>query len=433
MSQHINDDIVTACADLAGRSGARDFEIGYLHDDVPVEQAGWYAHVQYQGTRITVADQHGGTTRMTLCEIPWCRLRGKHRPSCVDDDCRGCLPRETAEGLVCDPDVEWASADLSSIVTLIPQAWMVAANQTGRGASGAGGKPGSHSPANDDALDALHAVSNALTTICREIADIRGLQTPSAGPGVAQTLTWCARFLQRQLSWLKHARDEQGGPYAAGVFAEIRDSLRRIRGIVDGPSPARFLGKCGAPLTTPDDGTCPVDCECHSGPYAACSEPGGCGLAGCGKPRPTGEDCQGDVYGREGASTGRCRSCGAEFDQGARREQLGALARVSTLVARASVIADSLNLSVKTIRSWATPTFYDTGAVKHPPKLKTYWRTDAGRIVPWTDLPDDPVERATELRKRGVRLHYVADVQALADKLNEQRARREAAGSETAA
>lgn len=29
--------------------------------------------------------------------------------------------------------------------------------------------------------------------------------------------------------------------------------------------------------------TCPVDCQCHTGPFAACSVPGGCGSAGCGR------------------------------------------------------------------------------------------------------------------------------------------------------
>ena len=48
---------VVACADLVGRSGARKFEIGYLYDDVPSEQAGWYAHAQYPGARITASDQ----------------------------------------------------------------------------------------------------------------------------------------------------------------------------------------------------------------------------------------------------------------------------------------------------------------------------------------------------------------------------------------
>lgn len=49
-------DMVLACADLAGRSGARDFEIGYLHDDVPVAEAGWWAGVSYQGAKITTGD-----------------------------------------------------------------------------------------------------------------------------------------------------------------------------------------------------------------------------------------------------------------------------------------------------------------------------------------------------------------------------------------
>jgi hypothetical protein len=39
------DDIVIACADLIGRAKADEFKIGYLHDDVPADQA-----------RITVQD-----------------------------------------------------------------------------------------------------------------------------------------------------------------------------------------------------------------------------------------------------------------------------------------------------------------------------------------------------------------------------------------
>lgn len=52
-------DQVIACADLVGRAGARQFEIGYLHEDVPLEQAGWYAHAQYRGARITAENQPG--------------------------------------------------------------------------------------------------------------------------------------------------------------------------------------------------------------------------------------------------------------------------------------------------------------------------------------------------------------------------------------
>lgn len=48
-----------AAVDLVGRTGATSFEVGYLHDDVPVELAGWWAHAQYRGRRITVDDQPG--------------------------------------------------------------------------------------------------------------------------------------------------------------------------------------------------------------------------------------------------------------------------------------------------------------------------------------------------------------------------------------
>jgi hypothetical protein len=53
----IDEDMVMACAHLVERAGASGFEIGYLHDDVPVEEAGWYAVAFYQGARIT-ADDH---------------------------------------------------------------------------------------------------------------------------------------------------------------------------------------------------------------------------------------------------------------------------------------------------------------------------------------------------------------------------------------
>jgi hypothetical protein len=57
-----------------------------------------------------------------------------------------------------------------------------------------------------------------------------------------------AQFLVTQLDWLRHATDEQGGPYAASVFAEIRDCASRMRAVVEGPADRRYLGPCGAPM-----------------------------------------------------------------------------------------------------------------------------------------------------------------------------------------
>jgi len=45
------DDAVKACADLVGRTGATDFEVGYVNDEPP---HAWYAHAKFRGGRITV-------------------------------------------------------------------------------------------------------------------------------------------------------------------------------------------------------------------------------------------------------------------------------------------------------------------------------------------------------------------------------------------
>lgn len=52
----LDEDAVMACFDLAGRTGARDAEIGYLNDEGP---PGWYAHAKYGGARIMVDDMPG--------------------------------------------------------------------------------------------------------------------------------------------------------------------------------------------------------------------------------------------------------------------------------------------------------------------------------------------------------------------------------------
>lgn len=59
MSVNMDDDALIATVDLIGRTGAKGFEIGYLHEGVPVEEAGWYAHAQYRGARITEENHRG--------------------------------------------------------------------------------------------------------------------------------------------------------------------------------------------------------------------------------------------------------------------------------------------------------------------------------------------------------------------------------------
>ncbi|AEM88954.1 hypothetical protein [Streptomyces violaceusniger] len=53
------DNVIQATADLCERAGARGFEIGFLHDDVPAEDAAWFAAAQFRGAR-KIAENHRG-------------------------------------------------------------------------------------------------------------------------------------------------------------------------------------------------------------------------------------------------------------------------------------------------------------------------------------------------------------------------------------
>lgn len=139
-----------------------------------------------------------------------------------------------------------------------------------------------------------------------------------------------ARFLTAQLSWLRHATDQQGQPVAADVFREIGDCAARMRGLVEGPREQRFLGPCAATLCT------------------LCGQVGDGHVCEGDIPVWT---CEGDVYGVAGAQTGRCRTCGATVDQAERRQWLDDEVRERAFTAKD--IADAYGINVKTIRSWA--------------------------------------------------------------------------------
>lgn len=57
MKGGIDQDALIATVDLVRRSGATDFEIGYLHDDVPMELAAWYATATYRGAKLIAEDR----------------------------------------------------------------------------------------------------------------------------------------------------------------------------------------------------------------------------------------------------------------------------------------------------------------------------------------------------------------------------------------
>lgn len=57
--EYATSDVVIAAIELIGRTGAKDMTFGYLHDDVPIADAGWWAHAQFRGARIMVENQAG--------------------------------------------------------------------------------------------------------------------------------------------------------------------------------------------------------------------------------------------------------------------------------------------------------------------------------------------------------------------------------------
>lgn len=52
----LDQDAIHACADLVSRTGAKEFQIGYLSDE-PTH--GWFAHASYKGARISTGDHPG--------------------------------------------------------------------------------------------------------------------------------------------------------------------------------------------------------------------------------------------------------------------------------------------------------------------------------------------------------------------------------------
>lgn len=90
--EHLNTDAVIACADLSDRAGASSFEIGWVHDDVPMEEAGWYATAIYRGAKLIV-DEHRSPTGAALALAERILAGGTCRcgePVTLADGQRGC-------------------------------------------------------------------------------------------------------------------------------------------------------------------------------------------------------------------------------------------------------------------------------------------------------------------------------------------------------
>lgn len=55
----LDTDMAIAASDVVGRMGAKAFLVGYLHADVPVTEAAWWASAEWNGTKVHVENYPG--------------------------------------------------------------------------------------------------------------------------------------------------------------------------------------------------------------------------------------------------------------------------------------------------------------------------------------------------------------------------------------
>lgn len=224
--------------------------------------------------------------------------------------------RPTPDGYVCVAETAKAAAQLAEIRDMVGAARDIATGQARHGAGGGSGKPGSRLPFDLGATARLDAVQGELTTWARRIAEERsGVDWHATGPG--ELIAWAARYLEANLEWMRHRAEVDA------FLVDVEACGRVVRGLARGPAPQRYLGPCGAPRWCCDRG----DHEGHNE-----------------------EPCDGDVYAREGASSGRCRACSAEWSSATRQAWLDAEVRSHAYTA--TEIADAYPIKANTIRQW---------------------------------------------------------------------------------
>lgn len=205
--------------------------------------------------------------------------------------------------------VDRPAAQLADIRDMAGAARDVAHRLASHDAGAHAGKPGSRLPFDLGATARLDAVQNTLTTWCRHIASERGIVPPWVTT-YGEPITAASGWLSGQGEWMRHR------PEAAEYLGDVEACARIVTGIARGPAAKRYLGPCGAPILGE-------------------------------------EPCDGDVYGRRGATKGWCEACDAEVDQAERAAWLDAEVRQHAY--RASEIEDAYQVSANLIRQWATP------------------------------------------------------------------------------
>ncbi|HEX6968916.1 MAG TPA: hypothetical protein VF174_08940 [Micromonosporaceae bacterium] len=135
---------------------------------------------------------------MILCASPRCRGRG-HQPTCVDDGCRGCLPRPAADGRnLCELCTRWLAEDAIQAAFLYGELAerLAASNGAGEKTSGTRDRG---TQLNGKAVQARTLIRHTLVSWCLLIAEERGISTPAdevkaMGDYVALHAVWLSAY-----------------------------------------------------------------------------------------------------------------------------------------------------------------------------------------------------------------------------------------------
>lgn len=266
----------------------------------------------------------------------------------TEPTCLRCA-RPLADGsFCCDRCAAQTAQKLSEIADLAPPCQDVAYGLSRRSQGGGNGKPGSRLPLDLPTMAKLDRVTTELTKWVDRIGAIRGATRPWFTTRDDDHVTTAANWLTTHIEWIRHQADHEpdddGNTWGADQFlTDVDAALRVLWSIARGPAPQRYLGPCGAEIAV-------EPCE----PTAAgnCTRPGlpECNPLTCAT--TTTITCDGNVYGRHGTRTGRCRTCGTEVDQDERRAWLDETVRQYDYTA--AEIGAAYPIKADLIRQWAS-------------------------------------------------------------------------------
>lgn len=216
-------------------------------------------------------------TTALLCEAN-CAVRGRHIGECDRRDaCRGCQPRQAADGLrLCIVHADRVAADARDTVALHADLALVLIRR-GRGGEGVSGSSSGAPVPDEDVMEARAAIRSTLIQLTKVITSERGVRAPLAmrgrKPYIDTRPEALGPFVARHARWL--AAHTNAGRYANLLHEATHGDVCRIAYPVT--SDRIYIGDC--PLVRMD-----IDDDasiCGARLYQRAGEPaiqcGGCG------------------------------------------------------------------------------------------------------------------------------------------------------------